>query len=167
MRFCKLCQFRHFHEYEGVQVPVTMPSPIMSPSVVVCDGRLLLVGAMEDDDEGSGSEPEYERAAFAIQIWELDFDRFIWIPLERMPGPVCRDFEAKMMPSKPLSCFGTGDQLFFTIPCSSAYLPALVYDLNRRTWTWWPASGFPPHLPDVNIGRSCGISFEPRLHARV
>jgi len=136
------------------EVPVPMPIPIMSPSVVECNGKLLLVGGMD--------EPE-----FVIQIWELDFQRVEWVEVERMPSQICKDFESKMIPSKPFSCCCTGDMLFFTLPNNSAYMPALVFDVRKRIWIWWPASGFPPHLPRVNAGRSCGMSFEPRLHARV
>lgn len=138
------------------EVPVAMPSPIMSPSVVVCNGRLLLVGGVEDPD-----------GVFGIQIWELADSALVWEELERMPPLLCREFESKMVPSRPLSCFGTREFLFLTIPSSRVYLPALVYDLDMRTWSWWPSAGFPPEQPEINSGRSSGISFEPRLHARV
>lgn len=136
------------------EVPVTMPSPIMSPCVVVCTGHLLLVGGVEDPD-----------GLFSIQIWELESG--VWEEVEQMPAALCREFERRMVPSKPLSCFGTGEFLFLTIPSNSAYLPGLVYNLQLKTWSWWPSQGFPPQLPEINIGRSSGISFEPRLHARV
>jgi hypothetical protein len=136
------------------EVPVTMPSHIMSPCVVVCTGHLLLVGGVEDPD-----------GLFSIQIWELESG--VWEDVEKMPAALCREFERRMVPSKPLSCFGTGEFLFLTIPSNSAYLPGLVYNLKLKTWSWWPSQGFPAQLPEINIGRSSGISFEPRLHARV
>ncbi|KAG0627967.1 hypothetical protein M758_2G240400 [Ceratodon purpureus] len=138
------------------EVPVTMPSPIMSPSVVVCNSSLLLVGGVEEQD-----------GEFSIQIWELEFQTLVWEEVETMPALLCREFESRMVPSKPFSCFGTGEFLFLTIPSNTAYLPALVYDLKLKTWSWWPSQGFPPQLPEINIGRSSGFSFEPRLHALV
>jgi hypothetical protein len=137
------------------ELPVRMPAPIMSPSLVECKGRLMLVGGIE------------EQMVFRIQIWELDSKKWEWIELERMPPQLCKDFGTNMLPSKPLSCFGTGDLIFFTVPSSSNYLPALMYDIIHCTWDWWPSSDFPAELPEVNIGQSCGISFEPRLNAYV
>ncbi|CAK9199185.1 unnamed protein product [Sphagnum troendelagicum] len=137
------------------ELPVRMPAPIMSPSLVECKGRLMLVGGIE------------EQMVFKIQIWELDSKKWEWIELERMPPQLCKDFGTNMLPSKPLSCFGTGDLIFFTVPSSRNYMPALMYDIIHCTWDWWPSSDFPAELPQVNIGQSCGISFEPRLNAYV
>ncbi len=137
------------------EVPVRMPAPIMSPSLVECKGRLMLVGGLE------------EQMVFAIQIWELDSIKWEWIELERMPAELCKDFGTNMVPSKPLSCFATGDLIFFTIPSSTNYMPSLMYDITHHTWDWWPSSDFPAELPEVNIGQSQGISFEPRLDAYV
>jgi F-box interacting protein len=152
--FSKLCLLAYDLQ-EGVwnELPVSMPAPIMSPSLVESNGRLLLIGGLE------------EQEAFAIQIWELNFDANEWMELERMPAQMCKDFGAKMVPSKPLSSFGTGDLIFFTIPSSRDYKPALMYDLTNRKWDWWPSSAFPPELPAVNIGQSSGMSFQPCLTA--
>ncbi|XP_024386728.1 F-box/kelch-repeat protein At5g15710 [Physcomitrium patens] len=136
------------------EVPIRMPSPIMSPALVESRGTLLLVGGLE------------EQELFGIQIWKLDTVKQEWQELERMPLQLCKEFEAKMVPSKPLSCFGTGDSIFLSIPTND-YMPALMYDLQRRTWNWWPVSDFPATLPALNIGQSSGISFEPRLNAHV
>lgn len=149
--FSTLCLLAYdLREGTWLEVPVRMPAPIMSPSLVECKGKLLLVGGLE------------EQATFAIQIWELDPKQREWIELERMPSQMCKDFGTKMVPSRPLCCCGTGDLIFFTI---SSYLPALKYDLAQRKWDWF--SDIPAELPEVNIGQSCGISFEPRLNAFV
>jgi F-box interacting protein len=134
------------------EVPVRMPSLIMSPSLVESRGQLLLIGGLE------------EQEVFSIRIWKLDNGKKDWQEVEKMPSELCQEFEAKMVASKPLTCFGTGDFVFFTIP-ASGYMPALMFDLKSRKWDWWPATDFPPQLPD-NIGQ-CGISFLPRLNAYV
>jgi F-box interacting protein len=138
------------------EVPVRMPAPIMSPSLVECKGRLMLVGGLEE-----------EHSVFVIQIWELDSSEHKWVELERMPSQLCKDFVTNMVPSKPLSCFATGDFIFLMIPSSNNYMPALMFNLTHRTWDWWPTSDFPTELPELNIGQSSGISFEPRLDASV
>lgn len=137
-------------------VPVYMPSAIMSPNVVACHDKLLLIYAMEA-----------EEGHFVIRVSELDFDIYEWVEVERMPPQMCREFENLMVQTKPLCCFSTGDLIFFTISSNTTYYPGAVFDLKNRVWTWWPSAGFPPHLPEVNMGRTIGLSFEPRLHALV
>lgn len=152
--FSTLCLLSYdLHQGTWREVPVCMPSPIMSPSLVESRGKLLLIGGLE------------EQEVFSIQIWKLDHVKKEWEDVERMPAQLCKEFETRMVASKPLSCFGTGDSIFFTIPAFD-YMPSLVFDLKHRTWDWWPATDFPPQLP-ANIGQSCGISFEPRLNAYV
>lgn len=131
------------------EVHVRMPPCIVSPSLVECHGRLMMVGGCE------------EGTFLGIRIWELERAKMVWTEVERMPRKLRREFVEMLRPSRHFFCFGNGNLICLTISESS---PAMLYDLEERSWHWLPNC---PRLPDINNWQLRGISFEPRLDAYV
>ncbi|KAG0559913.1 hypothetical protein M758_10G134000 [Ceratodon purpureus] len=127
------------------EVHVRMPASIVSPSLVECHGRLLMVGGCE------------EGTFLGIRIWELERSKMVWVEIERMPRKMRREFVELLRPSRHFFGFGNGNLICLTISESS---PAIVFDLDDRSWQWLPGC---PRLPDINNWQLRGISFEPRL----
>ncbi|BBN03635.1 hypothetical protein MPTK1_2g25050 [Marchantia polymorpha subsp. ruderalis] len=129
------------------EVQVRMPASVVSPSLLECKGRLLMVGGSEDG------------VCFAIRIWRLEPERMAWEEIVRMPPGICKEFVEKLHPSRHFFSFGNAGIVCLTISEST---PALMYDFSQKSWQWLPDC---PWLPDINNWQLRGISFEPRLHS--
>ena len=131
------------------EVRCKMPPCIVSPSLVECHGRLIMVGGCEEGN------------FLGIRIWELERSKMVWVEIERMPRKLRREFVDLLRPSRHFFCFGTSNLICLSISESS---PAMLYDLDDGSWQWLPNC---PRLPDINNWQLRGISFEPRLDAHV
>ncbi|CAM6095291.1 unnamed protein product [Calypogeia fissa] len=135
----------NLEQAEWITIQAPMPDNLISPHLVGCTNRLLMVGGIKK-----------HIAPKSIRIWELDMRSMLWKTVAIMPPSLCSKFLKDSL-TGDFMCIGQNNLICLTsYKCSQA----LMYDVLKKVWQWLPAY---PFLSVVDIYRlHIGLPFTPR-----
>ncbi|CAL9114470.1 unnamed protein product [Musa textilis] len=124
-------------------VDVALPPPVFCLHLVVFDGRLFLVGGLEEDV-----------VIARIGIWELNLNKSEkeWRLFCFMPDECFQEFSIN-----ELVHFQTIDRFGIVCFCNTRESIVLVCDLSSKTWWWPPAFGVIPKLRRSWLGHALDL----------
>jgi hypothetical protein len=127
-----------------------MPKFLATPSLVQCQGRLLMVGKVL-------SHATTLATTESIRIWELKRATMEWIEVQKLPGRLYTTFLEPLAPFTPIVGVGLGDLVCFTTHLSPH---AIVHNLATTSWHRLPRDSLFPSDRNFHM---LGFAFEPRL----
>ncbi|KAK1280016.1 Protein UNUSUAL FLORAL ORGANS [Acorus gramineus] len=132
-----------------IKIDPPMRRFLRSPCVVGCNGRLVLVAAVEKSKLN---------VPMSVRLWGLQSCGRNWVELERMPQVVHDDFVVAEG-GRGFDCVGSGDRLAMVVRGGS--MEVMVFDFERKEWRWAP----PCPLKEEGMmgGGLSGFGYEPRL----
>ncbi|KAF8411294.1 hypothetical protein HHK36_003841 [Tetracentron sinense] len=140
------------NEWCKIQAP--MRRFLRSPSLVECQGKLVLVAAVEK------SKLNVPRS---MRIWVLQACGRTWVEVERMPQQLYGQF-AEEEGGNGFDCVGHGDFITITIRGSDK---VLLFDFYQKGWHWIPPCPFIHGSSSTGNreedGGLHGFAYEPRL----
>lgn len=141
---------------DWVDLNVKMPSgDVRCPSLVVCQGKLLLAGKIVE-----------EYLIRSICIWELRRDGvgLRWVKVGEMPDEILRKIDSPH--SILIQCQGHGELMCFS---THRGWQSIIYNLAERTWEWVPENELcgRNQMPALGRNNLVGLPYEPSLSARV
>ncbi|KAE9601032.1 hypothetical protein Lal_00039182 [Lupinus albus] len=119
---------------------------LRSPSLVECEGKLLLVAAVE---KSKLNVPK------SLRVWSLQGCGTMWVESERMPQQLYVQF-SELEAGNGFECVGNGEFIVIMIKRTDK---VLLFDISNKRWQWIPScpytatDGFELH----------GFAYEPRL----
>ncbi|KAJ7517306.1 hypothetical protein O6H91_21G017900 [Diphasiastrum complanatum] len=139
------------HSWKKIRAP--MPACLATPSLVQCQGCVLMVGRMKP----RAAMANRGQATDSIRIWKLEKADMVWTEVVKMPDSLCCEFLQPLYPLTPLVCTGIDNFLCIT----SSLSPQVVsYDLHSSVWSWLPEDHVFPKCTNFQL---LGFSLEPRI----
>ncbi|OIW18931.1 hypothetical protein TanjilG_25374 [Lupinus angustifolius] len=119
---------------------------LRSPNLVECEGKLLLVAAVE---KSKLNVPK------SLRVWSLQSCGTMWVESERMPQQLYVQF-SDLESGNGFECVGHGEFIVIMIRGTDK---ALLFDISKKRWQW-----IPPCPYTANDGFELhGFAYEPRL----
>ncbi|KAE9603307.1 hypothetical protein Lal_00008158 [Lupinus albus] len=119
---------------------------LRSPNLVECEGKLLLVAAVE---KSKLNVPK------SLRVWSLQSCGTMWVESERMPQQLYVQF-SDLENGNGFECVGHGEFIVIMIRGTDK---ALLFDISKKRWQW-----IPPCPYTANDGFEFhGFAYEPRL----
>ncbi|XP_071693365.1 F-box/kelch-repeat protein At5g15710-like [Rutidosis leptorrhynchoides] len=91
----------------------------------------------------------------SMRIWELDHEKVMWVEITRMPPRYYRSL--LRLSADRFECFGQNNLILFT---SWNQGKGLLYDVDKKTWSWITGFGFQLYHSQVCF-------YEPRFDASI